>query len=309
MSTSTQVPERLHKPHETDTAWLLRRIWNRVNRQNMHFMFCIVGREGVGKSHTAIRLADELDASFHAGRVIFDVADLLEILKDGDHEPGQFYVLDEVGVQLGKRTWQERSQVLANQALQLIRNHNLGLFFTLPSLGELDSQTETRLQGFLELTGKKQDKYVEGKWKWIDPDRTGRNNNPNHWFPRRVLGEGGTTKKIKLFRFKPPRPALIQPYEETKTEFQNQFYETTIKALRGEEENGDSGDTVAPKEIAGEIADNGVGQYVSRHNQNKMPYINKNRIRTEHDLTHADALTVKDLLEQQFTEEELEQYA
>ena len=107
---ATSPPERLQKPNENHTLWLLRRIWDRINEKNEHFMGCVVGREGSGKSYTAVKIANMIDPSFNADRVIFDVTELLKTLRDGDHEPGQFYVLDESGVQFGVRTWQDRAQ-------------------------------------------------------------------------------------------------------------------------------------------------------------------------------------------------------
>ncbi len=145
-------PDPLRVPNHHHAPWLLRRIWDRLHTDDGYFMGVIVGREGSGKSHTALKIASTIDSEFSADRVIFDVSELLQDLKEGDDDPGSFYVLDEAGVQLGRRTWQERGQVLANQALQLIRNHNLGLIFTLPRLGELDSQAQGRLQAFYEIT-------------------------------------------------------------------------------------------------------------------------------------------------------------
>lgn len=298
-------PENLRKPNDQHVPWLLRRIWDRVNTQNEHFMGVIVGQEGSGKSYTAIKIAHEIDPSFNADRVIFDVQELLTVLAEGEHEPGNFYVLDEAGVQLGVRTWQERGQVLANQALQLIRNHNLGLLFTLPRLGELDSQAEGRLQAFLELTEKDEGEYVAGKWKWMDPDRANQTGKIYKKFPRRIVN--GRKLRIRKVAFRPPDPDIIKPYEEKKTGFQEQFYERTISELDDEVSDEDVEEMTA-KEIATEVASNGLGDYVSMHGQTGEPYINRDLIRVSYETSESDARAIKSLLEKQFSKEELENH-
>jgi len=308
MAAKTSPPERLRKPNENHVPWLLRRIWDRINRKNEHFMGVLVGREGSGKSHTALRIADEIDPTFSHERVIFDVAELLEVLKDGEHEPGDWYVLDEAGVQLGRRTWQDRSQVLANQALQLIRDHNLGLLFTLPRLSEFDSQAEGRLQAAFEITNKKDGEFVEGKWKFFDPDRMDDSGTIYKKYPRRI--QHGKKKRIRKLRFKPPRQDLIEPYEERKSTFQEEFYQETIDSIRGNDGDDSEDDSRDIKQVAMDVVqdDDGFQKYVSKHNQTKVPYINKQVIRVEQDLSHGDATAVKGVLENRFDEEELRKY-
>jgi len=299
-------PERLQKPNKNHTPWLLRKVWDRVNVKNEHFMGCVVGREGSGKSYTALKIANTVDKSFNADRVIFDVVELLKVLENGDHEPGNFYLLDEAGVSLGKRTWQDRSQILANQAMQLIRSHNLGLLFTLPRMSELDSQTEGRLQVILEVTHKNPDEWVDLKWKFVDPDRVDSNGNILKKYPKRK--QGGYKKRITRNRFGPPEDdELVATYEERKQTFQADVYEETIAAIEGQEEEEEE-EQLSVQEVATEIADGGLGPVVGRHNQNNQPYINADLIRAEFEISHRDARAVKSILEQQYSKDDLETY-
>jgi len=287
-------PDRLQAPTERHTPWLLRRVWDRVNQDNEHFMACIVGREGSGKSYTAIKIADTVDPTFSVDRVIFDVKELLEVLRDGEHVPGNFYVLDEAGASMGVRTWQDRAQVLANQALQLIRSHNLGLIFTLSRVSELDSQAQGRLQAVLEITEKRPEKYVRLKWKWIDPDRVDSNGNILKKYPRRR--QDGYEKRITRNTFSPPRSDLVEVYEEEKREFQAKFYDKAIRKLEEAEADEDAADQRGPDDIATEIADGSLKRYVDQHSTTKQSYINKDLIRSDFDLTHSEAKAVKSLL-------------
>lgn len=285
----------------------MRRIWDRLNKQNEHFMGVIVGQEGSGKSHTAIKIANLIDPSFTADRVIFDVADLLKVLNEGKHDPGNFYVLDEAGVQLGRRTWQERGQVLANQALQLIRSHNLGLLFTLPRLGELDSQTQGRLQAFIEMTRKENGEYVEAKWKWMDPDRSDSTGKIYKKYPRRRMGYGSKIR-VRTVAFTPPDQALVDPYERRKEKFQQEFYEKTIAELSDDDDENDEKErrnSMKASEIADEISGNGVAKVVSTNKQTGKPYVNREKLIEEYDLTFNKARLVKERLEEMHTSEEL----
>jgi adenylate kinase family enzyme len=296
---STSPPERLQKPNDNHTLWILRRVWDRVNDANEHFMSCIVGREGSGKSYTAIKIAGMVDPSFNADRIIFDVTELLRVLENGDHEPGQFYVLDEAGVQLGNRTWQDRAQILANQALQLIRSHNLGLIFTLPRLSELDSQAEGRLQNLVEVVDKVPDEYVKVKWKWMDPDRTDNNGEIYKKYPRRR--EHGYEKRITRNKFAPPADEeLVEEYEQRKSVFQREMYERTIDALTDDEEEEEA-EQLSVKDVATLIVDDGIEAVVSEHGNTGDPYINHQLIRAQYDVSHDDAKAIKSLLDKQIT--------
>jgi len=293
-------PDLLHNT-DNHTVWLMDRIWKRLNEKNEHFMGVVVGQEGSGKSYTALRIAESVDPSFNADRVIFDIGELLEILENGEHQPGQFYVLDEAGVQLGRRTWQDRGQILANQALQLIRSHNLGLLFTLPRLGELDSQAQGRLQAFLELNEKEDGEYVRGKWKWMDPDRADETGTIYKKYPRRRIN--GSVTRITSVAFSPPSEETSEPYEERKREHQTEFYEETISELSGEDEDdeGDGADTVP--EIAERVKSDGVEAVQSKHGNTGELYVDADLIRANYGTSHADARAVKKVLEKEVEDE------
>lgn len=293
-ATNRSPPERLRKPNENDNLWLLRRIWDRVNRDNEHFMGCVVGREGSGKSYTAIKIANMVDPTFDADRVIFQISDLLELLRSGEHEPGNFYVLDEAGVQLGNRTWYDRGQILANQALQLIRKHNLGLLFTIPVLGDLDSQAQNRLQAFYELTEKEKGEYVRGKWKWIDPDRADKTGKRYDKYPRRR--ENGQTICITSLAFTPPPDEIVEPYEKRKDEFLDKFYDETLAELEDEDEQSEPDQT--PKDVAEEILED-PEQYVSLHRTNGTPYVDKELIQADFGMSIRKSQTTKKLVERE----------
>lgn len=306
MSSANAQPEP-PEPLQADSveAQILReKIWERLWLKNEHFMGVIVGREGKGKSHTGIKFAECVDPTFTSERVMFDPASFLKKLqewKEDNQTKGKMVVIDEAGVGVGVRSWYEKDQILLNQVLQLIRSENMGVIFTLPRLEELDSQTEGRLHAFIEMTEKRDGKHVKLKWLDWDPTRDGRNEVYRE-YPKLTIN--GYKKKVKRLCFAPPSENLTKPYERRKKEFQAREYQAAIDEM---EEDVD--DEKSVKEIAIQITEQeDVGKFVSRHGQTKEPYINKQLVRAEYELSHADAQGVKSLLDRRFSTEELEKY-
>jgi len=108
---------------------------------------------------------------------------------------------------------------------------------------------------------------------------------------------------VKRLRFSPPSAPIASAYEERKTQFQTEQYEDAI----GEMED-DAEDEQSVKDVALEIADGSVESYVSEHSQNGTAYINGDLIRADYGLSQNDAKMVKELLQRQFSESQLEDY-
>ena len=273
------------------TARILRqKIWKRCNVDNEHFMGCIVGREGSGKSGTALHIAELVDPTMSADRVFFDPADFMEWVSEDEREAGEFAIVDEAGVGMGSRTWYEKDQVLLNQALQTARDDNLAVLFTLPRLSELDSQTRGRLHAFLEMREKEDGEFARLAWKNIQPSRDERDKLYKKYPRMRV---NGRPKRITSIRILPPSPELWEEYQGRKAEFKSGLYADTVDALRGE----DGEDELAPGDVADEIRADGGEQFVSVHGGNKTRYVNWRLIADEYDLSRNKAKTVKDMLE------------
>lgn len=293
-----KAPEPLQKPTESYEAEVLRRAWERLNVNNEHFMLAIVGEEGSGKSLTALEIAKTLDPQFDADQVIFEVNELLQRLRDEDYREGQAFVLDEAGVSLGSRTWQDRGQVKVNQALQLIRSHNLALIFTLPRLSELDSQSRGRLQAFYEIVEKVPNQYVSGKWKYMDPDRGDDSDTIYKKYPR--VYRNGSRVRVERLKFAPPDYDFVDEYHELKDAHQKRVYDEALQ--QGEDADDSEEEELTPNDVADEILDNGHEKYVSEHPQNKTKYVDKDLIRGEYGLSRRKAKVAKKLVEREVGE-------
>jgi hypothetical protein len=300
MSDETPPPTLRDLDDEEVSARIVRqKIWKPTNLQNQHFMGAVVGREGTGKSYSALTLASAVDPEFTADDVFFKPEKLLEALRSDEYGAGNAVVIDEAGVGLGNRSWYEKEQILLNQALQTARDDNAVVLFTLPRLEELDSQTIGRLHAFVEmLETHPEDGYAVAKWKNISMTRDGAGKTYKK-YPR--LRVNGVNKRVSRFGITAPDDDLAEAYEERKEAFKSELYEEAIAAY--DDEDGD--DEKQPDQIADEIIDEGVSNVVSEHGRNGTLYVDKDIIRVEYGLSHRDAAAVKKLVEKQADVQEL----
>ena len=288
-----ELPEAL-EGSKVEAQVLRSEVWNRINRGNQHYMAALVGPEGSGKSWTSLKIAELIDPTFDADRVMFDPHTFMEQLtawKDAGETRGKMIVVDEAGVGIGSRSWYDKDQIQLNKVLQVIRSENMGMLFTLPRLSELDSQTRGRLRAMIKMDDMKPGKYADVKYL--------------RWFPARderskvyrkypIVSDGGKTKKVRRLRFGPPSPELVEAYEARKDAFQTKLYEDTTEQI------GDDEDTENPVvTIAEEIFQDSLQDYISVSASNKMEYIDKDLIAIDYNITEHQANKVKKLLERE----------
>jgi hypothetical protein len=214
---------------------------------------------------------------------------LLKAFDSDQYRAGDVVVLDEAGVGMGSRTWYEREQVLLNQTLQTVRDDNMGVLFTLPRLSELDSMARGRLHAFVEIVDIQRDEYALAKWKRVKPLRGERS---NILYPYPEVRDGGRMRRIERVRIDPPPSPLAEAYEDRKEAFKTELYDEAIAAYDDDED-----DEKPPSEIADEITDSGVSNYVSEHGGNGRHYVDQSLIRADYDVSHRDAKATKKIIE------------
>jgi len=285
------LPDPL-KNNSVEARIIKQKVWDRMWRDNEHFMAAVVGREGSGKSYTALKIAEVADPTFSAERVMFSPKAFLERLKEwkaNGETQGKVVVADEAGVGVGVRTWHDREQILFNQVLQVIRDENMTMLFTIPRLTELDSQTRGRLHALLEMTDKENGEWAELKWLNWDPTRDERDKTYRH-YPK--LKVNGWKRKVKRLRFGPPSEDLVEEYSRRKDEFQEELYDEAIDEMEDDEDEERNA-----KDIAEEIKEqNDVSNYLSWHGAHKRWYLDKDLIRDAYEISHSKAKTAKKLL-------------
>ena len=292
--TKQQPPKPLRQlgNHDYSARIVRQKMWRRMNVENQHFMGAIVGREGHGKSHSALSLARTVDPEFTAEDVFFDPQDLLEAFDSDDYQAGNMIVLDEAGVGLGNRSWYEKEQILLNQTLQTVRDDNMGVIFTLPRLEELDSQTIGRLHAFVQMMEVNPDEgWASAKWKNIILTRDGRSKTYKKYTR---LNVHGVKKRIRRFAVAAPPEDLVEKYEARKEAFKEELYEEAISAY---DDSTDADDDMGPKDVAAEVIQNGVEEYVNVHGGNGTEYVDGSLLRADYDLSRHDAKMAKKVIE------------
>jgi len=265
-------------------------MWRRMNVQSEHFMGVMVGREGWGKSHSVLTISKAVDPSFSADDVFFHPQDLLKAFDSDQYGAGDVVVLDEAGVGMGSRSWYEKDQILLNQTLQTVRDDNMGVWFCLPRLSELDSMARGRLHAFVQIVDINRDEYAIAKWKRVKPLRDERS---DILYPYPWVRDGGRMRRIERVRIDPPPEDLAEAYEERKAAFKDKLYQEAIAAYDDEDDD----DEQSPSEIADEIIDSGVSNYVSEHGGNGRRYVDQSLIRADYDVSHRDAKATKKIIE------------
>jgi len=287
-----ELPEAL-EGSKVEAQVLRSEVWNRINRGNQHYMAALVGPEGSGKSWTSLKIAELIDPTFDADRVMFDPHEFMTQLtawKDAGETRGKMIVVDEAGVGIGSRSWYDKDQIQLNKVLQVIRSENMGMLFTLPRLSELDSQTRGRLRAMIKMDDMKPGKYADVNYL--------------RWFPARderskvyrkypIVSDGGKTKKVRRLRFGPPSPELVEAYEARKDAFQTKLYEDTTDQI------GDGDESISEKEIAQSILDGDISEYVKTHTSTGE-YIDHDLIQIDYDITKASAKRIKKAIEREW---------
>jgi len=304
-STTKQPPKVLRR--DTPEAVLFRQeIWNRLHIDNEHYQAGVFGREGKGKSGTALSVAAMVDPDITIDQTMFRPGKLLKRIHEWKREgttKGRVIVADEAGVGMGNRTWYEEDQIRFAQVLQLIRSENMGILFTVPRGTEMDSQIRGgRLHAQWLVNNKVDGEYVELEYEQVNVSR--RVDNDQVWTPKPDMRIGQLQRRIETIRVGPPPDDLWEGYVEKKNRFQTEEY----KEAAGDMGEGDEEEINEMKEIAMEVADDKMHKVVSMNQSRNEPYVNKDLVRLDYDVSHADANAVKSLLEKQFNKEELEDY-
>jgi hypothetical protein len=274
-------PLRQVDPHNYSARIVRQKMWRRMNVDNQHFMGAVVGREGTGKSHSALTLARTVDPDFSADDVFFDPQELLEAFDSDAYSAGNMIVLDEAGVGLGNRSWYEKEQILLNQTLQTVRDDNMGVLFTLPRLEELDSQTIGRLHAFIEMLDvNPAEGWASAKWKNINLTRDGRGKTYKKYTRLRV---DGVKKRITRFAVSAPPEDLVGAYEDRKEAFKEQLYEDAIAAY--DEGDKDSEELEPDDVVETVIEEDRVDEFVSHHGQTGRAYVDKDLLADEFGLS------------------------
>lgn len=183
------------------------------NRDNRPVNIVFTGEGGSGKSHSAIRLALNLDPNFSLKNIVFDTKSFLNRL-NANLPKGSVIVYEEAGAGLNAKRWQDEQVIIFGETAETMRYRGYMVFFTVPRLPFIDSTTRQLVQMLLESTSTK------GRMKmlFITPSSDRNDNRPWYQYPRYQKYENYrmVTYEHRYVQFaKLPRRIAI-PYEQKK---------------------------------------------------------------------------------------------
>ncbi len=219
-------------------------------RQNKNLILAILGDTGSGKSYAAVSLAEEIDPTFNADRIVFSVRDFMALLNSGKLKKGNVIILDEAGTSaaMGSREWYSITNKVMNYVLQTFRKDNIIVIFTTPDNTFLDKQVRSLLHMILvteKIDFKKEMCYV--KIFCIQ-------NNPLYKEPYkkkpRIKIPGQPIFKLNYFGIKKPSKELTKQYEVKKNLFLKQYNRqiyAQLEEFEGKTSNKEPGEKVVYK--------------------------------------------------------------
>lgn len=276
--------------------------WKPMWIEDSNAVWVVVGDPGDGKSRASLRIGEAIWPGFQIDAVAQNIVEFMELVLDDSFGQGSVVVLEEGSVEASAYEWYSESNEVFRTVLETWRHQNRMAIINLPNFQSLDKGARRRTDVIIEMLEAKPWKgYSVAKPKEVDY------NNIEDYFktPFPIL-EGTQHKRI---RFNQPSADLLADYERLKEEYTSNLNEQLYDKIRGNDEASDDEEGKSIKEIATEIAANGLSDFVSEDQRDGSPYINWNLIRVHYELSQKDAQAVKALLDKQFDQSDLEGFA
>lgn len=230
-------------PNEPRNHSIVRYIGNRVLRNNRNFLCAVVGPTGVGKSWSALSMA-ELYANMHGIKfdpevhIIYSLRELLKLITDKDIDKkirfGSVIVFDEPQIEANARNWQSEVNNILNQLISTFRNQRLVIFFCTPYLEFIDKQSRILFHGEFTIEGFDKDaKITTVKPRFLDF-----NKNIQDFYRKRLIVYTATERKTALTKtflnqWKIPKASddVIEVYERKKKIFTDELNKRLQKQI------------------------------------------------------------------------------
>lgn len=115
-----------------------------------------IGKPGIGKSFSARTLVQHIDEDFDINRCFFKTEDFFSTINTFTDRAGRplkaanMLMWEEIGIAADNREFMSLKNKVISKALDVWRKKNLGLCLSMPSLDNLDSRIENRVDWILE---------------------------------------------------------------------------------------------------------------------------------------------------------------
>jgi hypothetical protein len=221
-------------------------LYSRLIRNNKNVLSAELGPTGSGKSYRDLRKAElwyryNFKEQFPVENICFGLAMTMKRLASGELRRGEILVVEEAGVNLGSRDWQNKFSKMFNYVLQSFRSMNIGIFFNLPYLSMLDSQARHLLHYYAESSGIDPKKKLN-KCKPFFLEVAQSSGKIYRHYPSVKMN--GRSVKVKRFNYSMPSQYLIDDYEAKKEKYLKDLIKEYSEKANGKEK------ILRPPEIA-----------------------------------------------------------
>lgn len=262
------------------------KVWGKMHLHNDNWMAAVVGETGSGKSWASLRIAEAVDPNFTVDQVAFSVIEFLELVNDDSLGRGSVIVFEEASVEASSHEWYSKSNSVLRNVLDTWRNQNRGAIFTLPAFGQLDKGARGRMSALIQMHDKEEDEgYTTAKYKRCQQD-----SDTGQIYKKYPILKG---KKYRFLKLTKPSKDLREAYEKRKADYTKDLNQRLLDELIEEQEEKQESE-MGPKQIAEEILNGKVDDYISDNHGQK--YIDKDMIELDYEIGGRKSRKVKSAL-------------
>jgi len=185
-------------------------------KKKKNFLGVCTGPTGSGKSWASLSICHQADPTFHPGRIVFSMEQLMKLVNEGNLKSGQAILWDEAGIDIGNRSWQSLINKLVNFLLQTFRHKRLIVIMTVPYIDFVDAGTRKLFHAeFLTQKIDYEKKICKIKAQLIQYNSR---NRKFYYKYLRVRGKTGVVP-IRSWLVDAPPAWLVEEYEVLKRKF------------------------------------------------------------------------------------------
>lgn len=200
-------------------------------KHNLNFVCLFQGASGIGKTWSAISMAEQIDPEFDTERqVTFDFKETMTLINNEwfKQKKWKIIIFDEPQISISNRTWQSLANRMMNYLLSTFRHQNVILIFCSPYKDFLDSQSVKMIHCIFECMGVDKKKGLSK----VRPKLQQYNSSMKKTYQHRlyVISQRKIRPMTEWFINKPSKES-IDIYERRKTEFTSKLNKDIQKSL------------------------------------------------------------------------------
>ncbi len=204
--------------------------------ENLNFLSIFTGETGIGKTWSAISLAELIDPEFDTEtQVVFGVREFMELINSVEFKTKKIkqVIFDEPQITISAREWQSRTNKLILYLLSTFRHQNIIVFFCAPFMDFLDSASMKLMHCNFECRGvnlKTNKSRIRMKLLQYNAGLRKFYNHSLH------VIRNGKINKLPFIHLPKPSKKSIDIFEKNKTNFTSKLNEEILAELYTMEE-------------------------------------------------------------------------